>query len=328
MSLSFDLLTAFVALLLEAALGYPNLLFRSVEHPVIWMGALLGRLEARLNRENMPEERRRLNGAIAVGILLAATILPALALQLGLFWLLPRVLAVLYAGFLASTLIAQRSLHTHVRAVADALDREGLDAARAAVAKIVGRDTKNLNPAGVGRAAIESLAENFSDGVVAPVFWCALAGLPGIAAYKAANTADSMIGHRSPRYAAFGFAAAKLDDWLNLPASRLAALWIVLAAVFQRDADAWASRETVQIDARHHSSPNAGWPESAMAGALKLKLSGPRSYEGAATDEAWIGRGRQKADAADIRRALRLYRIACALQIAVYGAITLLIARG
>jgi adenosylcobinamide-phosphate synthase len=326
MSLSSNIITVLCALLIEVALGYPQGLFRRLTHPVVWIGALLTPLETRLNQESMPEDRRRLNGMLGLGVLLLVTILLALTLQITLTHLLPRVLATLVLALVASTLIAQASLYIHVKAVANALDEGGLEGGRAAVAEIVGRDTASLDSSGVARAAIESLAENFSDGVVAPALWCAVAGMPGIAAYKAVNTADSMIGHLSPRYRAFGWAAAKLDDLLNLPASRLAALWIALAALFHRDADAGAALVTVRRDASGHRSPNAGWPEAAMAGALGLKLAGPRSYHGTLTQDAWIGAGRSEATIADIRRALSLYQTACALQIAAYGLLALLIA--
>ena len=223
----------------------------------------------------MPEDERRLNGWIALGLLLAAFVLPALALQYAVLQL-PAPLALVILACLASTLIAQRSLYEHVAAVADALDDGGLEAGREAVAKIVGRDTRALDEAGVARAAIESLAENFSDGVVAPSFWGALLGLPGMVAYKAINTADSMIGHRTPRHEAFGYAAAKVDDLVNLPASRLAAL---LSRA--RRLVSWRCRfqpralQTVRRDADNHRSPNAGWPEAAMAGALGLQLCRP-----------------------------------------------------
>lgn len=326
MNLSFNLITILCALLIEAALDYPQGLFRRIKHPVVWMGALLDPLEAWMNQESMPEDRRRLNGMLGLGLLLVVTILLALALQLVFLRLLPRALAILVLAIVASAMIAQASLNTHVRAVADALDARGAEDGRAAVAKIVGRDTESLDVTGVARAAIESLAENFSDGVVAPALWCAVAGLPGIAAYKAVNTADSMIGHLSMRYRSFGWAAAKLDDLLNLPASRLAALWLVLAALFHRDANASAALATVRADARRHRSPNAGWPEAAMAGALGLKLAGPRAYHGRLTQDAWIGCGRSEATVADIRRALSLYQTACAVQIASYGLLALLIA--
>jgi adenosylcobinamide-phosphate synthase len=326
MTVTFNLFIVLGALLIEATFGYPAFAFRHIAHPVVWMGALLGTLDRRLNQDSMPEERRRLNGLIALAALLTAAILPALALQCVLLRLLPNALAILVLAVVASMLIAQASLYTHVKAVADALQARGLAGGREAVAQIVGRDVGRLDAAGVARAAIESLAENFSDGVVAPVFWGAIGGLPGIAAYKAANTADSMIGHRTPRHRAFGWGAAKLDDLLNLPASRLAALWLILAALLHRDADATAALATVRKDAGRHRSPNAGWPEAAMAGALGLKLSGPRAYAGKPTEDVWIGTGRSAATIADLHRALGLYKIACALQIAGYALLALLIA--
>jgi adenosylcobinamide-phosphate synthase len=214
---------------------------------------------------------------------------------------------------LAASLPSQRSLASCVSAVADGLDA-GLDEGRRAVAVIVGRNPNALDEAGVARAAIESLAENFSDGVVAPILWIALGGLVGGALYKAINTADSMIGHRDERYSAFGWAAARLDDLINLPASRLAALWLILAAAATRGASARDAARAVWRDAARHRSPNAGWPEAAMAGALGLKLAGPRVYGETLVDDAFMGGGRREADASDIRRALRLYRRACVIE--------------
>jgi adenosylcobinamide-phosphate synthase len=212
-------------------------------------------------------------------------------------------------------LIAQRSLHQHVARVADALDNAGLASGREAVSHIVSRDTNALDEAGVGRAAIESLAENFSDGVVAPVLWMIIAGLPGAAIYKAVNTADSMIGHRIARFQAFGWAAARFDDLLNLPASRLSALLIIAAAATTKGTSASTAWRAVRRDARHHRSPNAGYPEAAMAGALGLALAGPRSYAGVHVDDAFMGNGRYGAKTNDIRAALRLYRRADAILI-------------
>jgi adenosylcobinamide-phosphate synthase len=325
MSLSFNFATVICALLIEAGFGYPASLLDRIKHPVMWMGALLERLESRLNDPSMPEAEPRLNGWIALGLLVAAFVLPAIALQYTVMQL-PAPVTLFILACLASTLIAQRSLYEHVAAVADALDAGGIEAGRKAVAKIVGRDPKSLDEAGVARSAIESLAENFADGVVAPSFWGVLFGLPGMVAYKAINTADSMIGHRTPRHEAFGYAAAKVDDVVNLPASRLAAFFLALAALFHDDANFNRAVETVRRDADNHRSPNAGWPEAAMAGALNLKLSGPRSYHGVLTDDDWIGEGRSEATAADIRRALALYKTACTVQIAALGVLAFLIA--
>ncbi len=217
----------FLALLIEALVGYPDRLVGAIGHPVTWMGRLIGWLDGCLNHEGASDASRRLTGVAALVILVAVSAAIAHVVEHGLL-LLP--LGILFAALAASTLIAQRSLYHHVARVAAALEQDGLVAGRAAVAQIVGRDPQALDEAGVARAAIESLAENFSDGVVAPVFWMALAGLPGGAAYKAINTADSMIGHRTPRHEAFGCAAARLDDLVNLPASRLSALLVVAAA--------------------------------------------------------------------------------------------------
>uniref|UniRef100_UPI0038D1F974 adenosylcobinamide-phosphate synthase CbiB n=1 Tax=Teichococcus coralli TaxID=2545983 RepID=UPI0038D1F974 len=322
--MSTSLLILAGALLIEAALGYPAPLFAAIRHPVVWIGALIAALDARLNRPSLAFARRRRNGMAALLLLLLATIAPAALVQGAALAALPGALALPLLALLAATLPAQRSLHDHVRAVAEGLEQHGLEGGRAAVAMIVGRNPQALDEAGVARAAIESLAENFSDGVVAPAFWCGVAGLPGIAGYKAINTADSMIGHRTARHEAFGWAAARLDDGVNLPASRLAALWLTLAAALTRGAEARGAWRAVWRDARHHRSPNAGWPEAAMAGALGLRLAGPRIYGTARVDDAWMGEGRAEASAADLRRALALYRRACALQLAAVLALALL----
>lgn len=301
---------ALAALLLEATIGYPAFVYRAIGHPVTWMGALLAALETRLNRPSASFSRRRSLGILTLAIVLAATAVPALAID-RIVVLGPVGAAILI--LVASSLLAQRSLHTHVRAVADALEQNGLEAGREAVAMIVGRNPSRLDEAGVARAGIESLAENFSDGIVAPSLWLAIAGLPGAACYKATNTADSMIGHRTPRYAAFGWMAARLDDVINLPASRLAALFLVLAAV-ATGASPRGALQAIRRDAGRHRSPNAGWPEAAMAGALGLRLAGPRIYGDTLVDDAFMGSGRADATAADIIRALRLYRVACGLQ--------------
>ena len=296
---------------------------RAIGHPVTWIGALIARLDAGLNRTGASASARRFAGIVSIAIVVAVAA-AAGALVARTLLLLP--FGIVLAALAASALIAQRSLYQHVAAVATALERDGLAAGRAAVAKIVGRDPQALDEAGVARAAIESLAENFSDGVVAPVFWMALAGLPGAAAYKAINTADSMIGHRTVRHEAFGWAAARLDDLVNLPASRLAALLVVGAAALGDRAAAAVAWRAVVRDARRHRSPNAGYPEAAFAGALGLALAGPRVYGGVTVEDALMGEGRRDATAADIRAALALYRRADALLIAFVGVLALLIA--
>jgi adenosylcobinamide-phosphate synthase len=304
---------ALLAMLIELCIGYPERLTRAIGHPVIWIGGLIERCDRLLNREIAPG-LRRLMGLSAVVVLLGVVGGAAFVLQSQLL-LLPYGL--IAAAVLASTMIAQRSLHRYVANVASALDKNGLAAGREAVSHIVGRDTAELDRAGVARAAIESLAENFSDAVVAPVFWLLVAGLPGIAMYKAINTADSMIGHRTPRHADFGWAAARLDDLVNLPASRLAALLLIAAAALRKGASASGAWRTVRRDAARHRSPNAGYPEAAMAGALDLSLAGPRVYGGVRVEDAFMGGGRRDLDAKDIGRALALYRGADALLVAL-----------
>jgi adenosylcobinamide-phosphate synthase len=318
MPLSFSLPLALAASVVEALAGYPAPLYRALGHPVTWMGGWLGWLEARLNRHDTSFAARRASGIVALGLYLTPVVLIGWAATRAL--LSVGALGFVALAVLAASLPAQRSLAAYVRAVADGLDAS-LGAGREAVAKIVGRNPAALDEAGVARAAIESLAENFSDGVVAPILWTALGGLVGGALYKAVNTADSMIGHKDQRYGAFGWAAARLDDLVNLPASRLAALWLILAALLTPGASARDAAKAMWRDASRHRSPNAGWPEAAMAGALGLKLAGPRVYGETLVDDAFMGEGRREADAADIRRALRLYWASCGIQaLALAGA--------
>lgn len=290
-----------LALAVDAAIGEP----RRPTHPVVWMGRLVGLLERLLNAPGRPAAARRRGGVLALVLLLAAAAGSG-ALVAWLARLLPfgGLLDVLFLAWL----LAGRSLHQHVAAVATALRRDGLAAGRAVVGRIVGRDTSQLEASGVARAAIESLAENFSDGVVAPAFWYLVGGLPGLFAYKALNTADSMVGHRSARHAAFGWASARLDDLANLPASRISAGLIALAAAFLPGGRPRAALATARRDASKHKSPNAGWPEAAMAGALGLRLNGPKRYAGRWRRDAWMGDGRADIDAREIDRALALYR--------------------
>jgi adenosylcobinamide-phosphate synthase len=312
---------AFIALLIEALMGYPEWLVQSIGHPVTWMGRLISFLDSTLNHERMRPASRRAAGICSLFILTGVAGCAAYVLQQALFWL---PIAVVFTALPATTLLAQRSLYAHVERVAIGLEREGLAAGRKAVSHIVGRDTQALDEAAVSRAAIESLAENFSDGVVAPALWLAIGGLAGAAVYKAINTADSMIGHRTRRHEAFGWAAARLDDLVNLPASRLSALLLMAAAAtMSRTAAAQAWRAVIR-DAAHHRSPNAGYPEAAMAGALDLALAGPRIYAGVEIEDAIMGRGRRAATAADIRRALALFRRADTLFIVLFAVVAAL----
>jgi adenosylcobinamide-phosphate synthase len=322
-------LLATLALLVELAAGYPDRLDRAIGHPIAWIGRIIGFLDGILNRPAWSFEARRAAGIAALLVLLAATGGIACAIEQLFGFVFGSAIGLVAAAIVASVLFAQRSLAHHVEAVATALESEGLDSARKAVSHIVGRDPNVLDEAAVARAAIESLAENFSDGVVAPALWTTVAGLPGGAIYKAINTADSMIGHRSERHAAFGWASARLDDLVNLPASRLTALLIVAASYSIAGAsprNAWVS---VRRDAPRHRSPNAGWSEAAMAGALGLAIAGPRRYGGVLVEDAYMGEGgRREVTAADIRRALQLYWRADALLIvliAIFAGIIMLL---
>lgn len=295
---------ALVALVVDAAIGWPGALYRRIGHPVGFFAALINRSEVWGNRPHWPFALRRAMGIVTMAVLLALTG--------GLCWLAEIGLRTTPGGFgwigvalLVWPALAQRSLHDHVLPVAQALERGDLPEARRAVGMIVGRDTARLDECGVARAAIESLAESFCDGVAAPLFWLILGGLPGVWCYKAINTADSLIGHREERWRAFGWAAARIDDVANLIPARLGGLVLCVAGM-----GGW---RTMVRDHGRHASPNAGWTEAAMAGALGLQLAGPVAYDGVVQDKAWIGSGRTDARAGDIRRALRLYWRACLL---------------
>jgi adenosylcobinamide-phosphate synthase len=267
------------------------------------MGKFIEELERRLNDPQVAQTEGKLRGALTlVAVVIAAS---------GAAWFVQEVLRVLpfsewLVGFAAVPFLAQKSLRDHVRDVARAFDRS-LEAARSAVSRIVGRDPTNLDESHVANAALESLAENASDGIVAPVFWFLLLGLPGLAAYKAINTADSMIGHRTTRYLDFGWAAARLDDLVNLPASRLTGLLFAATAAIGNRERGRAALEAMWRDAGRHVSPNAGWPEAALAGALDIRLGGPRHKDGELVDLARMGNGRAELTRDDIRRGLRLY---------------------
>jgi adenosylcobinamide-phosphate synthase len=289
---------------------------------VTLIGALIDRLDRKFNREDQTPEQRRSEGINSTAILVVIAATVGVLIQV--------VVQSLPAGniilaLIASIFIAQRSLYQHVAGVRAAFAEGGLPAAREAVAMIVGRDPAQLDEAGVCRAAIESCAENFSDGVVAPVFWLALLGLPGLIAYKAINTADSMIGHRTERYEAFGWAAARLDDLVNLVPARLSALLLACAAPVAGGSIATSWR-IVRRDASHHRSPNAGWPESAMAGALGLPLAGPRRYAQHTVDDPFLNaEATSEARPDDIGRALDLYVAACVIEAAIYAALALVV---
>ncbi len=299
-----------MALALEPLLGEARGPLGRLPHPVRLIGALIALLDRKLNRPERSAADRRLRGVLVVAAV------AGLAAAAG--WAVTWIGRTLPFGWLAElaliiALLAQRSLFQHVRAVATALAERGLAAGRAAVAHIVGRDVRQLDEHGVARAAVESCAENFSDGIVAPVFWYLLFGLPGMLAYKAVNTLDSMIGYRNERYADFGWASARLDDAVNLVPARLSGLLLSAAALAVPQTNPAAGVRTMLRDARLHRSPNAGWPEAAMAGALGLSLAGPRRYPGVVVDDPWIGSGTPQATAGDVVRALSLFAVACLL---------------
>ena len=303
----FDpLVLLLIALIIEASVGGARLLFKFIPHPVVLIGRLIDWFDRKLNREDRSEMDRAMRGAVVViaVVVLCATIgwcVAWLTQHHDFGWFLEL--------FGITALLAGRSLYDSVHAVAIAM-REGLEPARDEVSHIVGRDPRQLDEHGVARAAIESCAENFCDGVVAPVFWYVLFGFPGILVYKAVNTMDSMIGHMSPRYRAFGMAAARLDDILNLIPARLSGLFIALGAIFVPTASAKGAFKIMLRDAGKHRSMNAGWPEGAAAGALGLALAGPRRYSQRIVDDPWIGDGTARATNKDIHRMLYLFMVA------------------
>lgn len=291
-----------VALAADAVVGWPTLVYRRIGHPVTWIGWLIWIADGRWNCEAEPSHMRHLKGiATCLGVV-AFAVVPALLVQSALptGWI-----GLVLVGLLAWPLVAARSLYDHVLAVVESLERNDLPAARYAVSMIVGRDTERLDEAGISRAAIESLAENASDGIVAPIFWGAIFGLPGIAGYKAINTLDSMIGHRTPRHEAFGWASARLDDVANLVPARLTALLFALASGHPVRALVCTLK-----DASRHRSPNAGWPEAAMAGSLGVRLSGPRVYHDRIAHEPWLNERGRDATRVDIWDGLRIYMFA------------------
>ena len=295
-------------LAIDAMFGDMPAVFARVPHPVVIAGRAIAFFDRKLNRPNRSEEARRARGILTVIVLVGAAS--------GVGWLLHLACRGSLAGAVVEALaiailIAQRGLYEHVAAVAVALEQGGLAAGRQAVGHIVGRDPQRLDAHSVARAAIESLAENFSDGVVAPVFWYLLLGLPGLFAYKVANTLDSMLGHRSERHRDFGWAAARFDDLANLLPAPLSGLLFAAAALFAERAQPGEALRVMLRDGRKHHSPNAGWPEAAVAGALGLALAGPRHYAEGTVHDPWLGDGTPLATPFDIARALRLYALAC-----------------
>ncbi len=304
-------MTLFFSLVLDWFFGDPQSLWRRVPHPVALIGQGIDFLDQSLNHTELTESELRQRGVIALAILIVAALLVGVLLSF-MFEALA-ILGWILEIFVISIFLAQKSLFDHVGEVAIALRQSCIVEARTEVGKIVGRNTDDLDRKGVCRAAIESLAENFSDGVVAPALWYVILGLPGLLAYKAINTADSMIGHRSDKYLHFGRASARADDLVNWPAARLSALLIAAGYVviggLKKGGDTFFN---TMREAGNHRSPNAGWPEAAMAFALNIALGGPRNYGAEVGNDRPINAaGRADIDAVDIDRALKLFRNAC-----------------
>ncbi|WP_040304628.1 adenosylcobinamide-phosphate synthase CbiB [Ahrensia sp. R2A130] len=294
------------AIALDMAVGDPDWLWRRAPHPVVWIGKLIGWVD---------DVQHRLFRSVTFQFAVGAWLLLVLAVIAFLIWLLVTTIQAVFPIFgwcfellIVAVLIAQKSLSDHVAAVADGLQNNGLTGGRIAVAMIVGRDVEKLDETGVAAAAIESCAENFSDGVVAPILWYAILGLPGIVFYKAVNTADSMIGHRDPRHEWFGKPAAILDDLLNWPVARLSALLVFFVSLLGTASasvqDIW---KVTLRDARTHRSPNAGWPEAAFAASLGIALGGPRIYHDGPVDAPYLNpQGLRSFGVGEIRRAISL----------------------
>ncbi|MFW8585380.1 adenosylcobinamide-phosphate synthase CbiB [Rhizobium beringeri] len=311
MTIDENLLVLLLALLLDRIAGDPQWLWSRMPHPVVMFGAAISYADRQLNPASLTGSQRRMNGIAAILALLLLAV--AAGFVFSRFFALFGLVGILLETGLVAIFLAQKSLADHVAAVAAGLRDEGLAGGRAAVSRIVGRDPETLDEPAVCRAAIESLAENFSDGVVAPALWYAVFGLPGLFAYKMLNTADSLIGHKSEKYIDFGWAAARLDDVANWPAARLSILLIAAGAWIRRGTS--AGREAIRVamrDGALHRSPNSGRPEAAMAGALNVQLAGPRIYGGVIVREPMINdTGRDVATSGDIEDGVSVFYASC-----------------
>jgi adenosylcobinamide-phosphate synthase len=300
------LLTLALAMGLDKVFGEPDILWKKVPHPIILFGKRIEWAERTFNKTEASAYVKRRNGFLVIaGLLIFAgfcgVVLHSVFYQIG-------VLGLVLEALVASIFIAHKSLIDHVHDVAISLKSGGLAAGKTTVARIVGRDTANLDESDVCRAAIESLAENFADGVIAPAFWYLVAGLPGLLAYKMLNTADSMIGHLNERYRDFGRASAKLDDVANfIPARLTGVLYALVSGISYGRLAGQRALSTMMRDARLHRSPNSGWPESALAGGLNIALAGPRVYKGVVANEPLLNSsGAYKLAVQDVHRALTL----------------------
>jgi len=313
----YTLYVLLFALVVDRAVGDPEDAWKRVPHPVVLFGKAVSFFEKTFNRRGLDERDRRTYGMMSILALLIASVMSGLLLSR--LFSYAGVAGILAEILIVAILLAQKSLADHVFAVGDGLRKDGIVGGRKAVAMVVGRDPNSLDRAGVCRAAIESLAENYSDGVVAPAFYYALFGLPGLFAYKMLNTADSMIGHKTPRYRQFGWASARLDDFANWPAARLSALFLAIGTWFKRGRP--SARKSISVALRDHGlhrSPNSGWPESAMAGALDIALAGPRSYAGEQVMEPMQNSaGRKNIGPTDIDSAIEVFWSACSVLLAV-----------
>ncbi len=297
-TLSRNLTIMTIALIIDMIWGDPKKIYNKIPHPIYGIGKLIHELDKKLNKQNYSIKTKKRNGFIAIFIIITLTGIVTHFLQRLIFTLFPNKIGIILSSIIASIFIAQRSLYEHVQAVKKQVDRQDIIKARFAVSQIVGRKTENLNFSEICCASIESLAENFSDGVISPIFWGIIGGLPGIIIFKSINTADSMIGHLTYKYRSFGYASAKIDDFANYIPARLSALLISII----NDKNLLSNVKLIYNDARKHNSPNAGWPEAAMAYALNIQFACSRHYLEQNIIITRIGRGRNQLFSCDIRQ--------------------------
>jgi len=312
MEFSDSLLVLILAITVDAVMGDPRWLYSRIPHPIVVIGLQIELLDRFLNKSHYPPITRKILGVVSILIIVSSGWLTGWVIA----WFCNQVsYGIILQAFIVSIFLAQNSLYRHVASVAKACKADDIIDARSQIRHIVGRDPNSLDQKAIGRAAIESLSENFSDGVVAPIFWYAVGGLPALIAYKALNTSDSMIGYLNDKYADFGWCAARFDDAANLIPARLSALIITIAAFIIPSAEGNSAFTTAIRDAKKHRSKNAGWPEAAMAGALGIKIAGPRNYNGILVEDEWMGDGIANVDASHIFIALRIYCVACILNV-------------
>ncbi|MEW7006548.1 adenosylcobinamide-phosphate synthase CbiB [Lentilitoribacter sp. EG35] len=304
----------FCATILDMLVGDPDWIWRKYTHPIVWFGQITGYMDKRFNSNLLSQAHKKFTGIMAIVMLVAIAVILGLLFTaiLSNIGFLGYVLEVI----IVAIFIAQKSMSDHVERIITPLRNGDINGARNAVSMIVGRDTAQLDESSISRAAIESMSENFSDGVVAPIFWYAIFGLPGLFAYKMINTADSMLGHMTEKYQDFGWASAKVDDLVNWFPARLSALFIIFASgLGARTKPPMSVVKVVLKDAKHHRSPNAGWPESAMAGALDIALAGPRTYSEYKVDDAFMNAtGRKKLTFIDVELAKIVFLTACLIE--------------